>query len=75
MSDQIANAGGSEPAKPGSLERVVQPQASEEEYPLCYEDDDRYCETCGNLGVIICHCGGDLCVCEYNGEIPRPDCG
>lgn len=41
-----------------------------------YEDeDDVYCETCGNLGTILCECGGDICVCENNGEIPCPECG
>ena len=41
------------------------------------EDDDpdnRWCETCHNLGFIDCHCGGDLCVCCNNGEISCPAC-
>lgn len=56
MSDQIANAGGSEPAKPGSLERVVipppvllpQPCPSFASYP------------CANCGEWACS-GGSLC--------------
>jgi hypothetical protein len=48
-------------------------EGDDDDYCLC--DHDRYCETCGNLGVIICRCGGDLCVCENNGEYPCPDCG
>jgi hypothetical protein len=40
-----------------------------------YGDDDAYCETCGNLGTILCECGGDLCVCLNNGEMPCPECG
>jgi hypothetical protein len=39
-----------------------------------FEDDERWCDTCGNLGVLICHCGGDLCVCMNQGEYPCPDC-
>lgn len=40
------------------------------------EDDesDDYCETCDNMGVVDCFCGGDLCVCRNNGEKPCPDC-
>lgn len=29
-----------------------------------------YCTHCQNTGWIDCHCGGDLCVCENNGEEP-----
>jgi len=28
--------------------------------------------SCGGLGVLDCHCGGDLCICHNHGEI---DCG
>ena len=34
-----------------------------------------WCDTCGNTGSLNCFCGGDLCVCENNGEYPCPDCG
>jgi hypothetical protein len=37
-------------------------------------DQEAWCDTCGNLGIIDCHCGGDLCVCENQGEIDCPDC-
>jgi hypothetical protein len=37
-------------------------------------EDSQWCDACGNLGVIICHCGGDLCVCENQGEYPCPVC-
>ena len=42
----------------------------------CFYDDDvdGYCFTCNNLGTIPCECGGDLCVCMNNGEMPCPDC-
>ena len=33
-----------------------------------------YCTHCQNTGYIDCHCGGDLCVCENNGEEPCPFC-
>jgi hypothetical protein len=33
-----------------------------------------YCATCNNTGFIDCHCGGDLCVCDNNGEEPCPAC-
>lgn len=42
------------------------------------EDDfdplNEWCETCHNTRWIDCHCGGDLCICENNGEMPCPDC-
>lgn len=30
--------------------------------------------TCGGLGVLYCHCGGDLCVCHHHGETDCPGC-
>lgn len=39
------------------------------------DDDERpFCFTCQNTGWINCYCGGDLCVCENNGEFPCPKC-
>lgn len=41
------------------------------------EDEDEgefWCEECHNTGSVECYCGGDLCVCEYNGEMPCPCC-
>jgi hypothetical protein len=32
---------------------------------------------CGGLGILDCHCGGDLCVCHNHGEVECygcPDC-
>lgn len=26
-------------------------------------------QTCGGMGIIDCHCGGDLCVCHNHGEV------
>lgn len=34
-----------------------------------------WCSTCHNTGWVNCYCGGDLCVCENNGEEPCPMCG
>jgi len=34
-----------------------------------------YCAECNNTGMVDCHCGGDLCVCDNNGEEPCPMCG
>lgn len=40
------------------------------------DDDERpYCDRCSNTGYIACHCGGDLCVCMNQGEMPCPKCG
>lgn len=36
---------------------------------------DDWCHTCNNMGTVPCFCGGDLCVCGNNGEMPCPDCG
>jgi hypothetical protein len=35
---------------------------------------DQWCEHCHNTGSLDCHCGGDLCVCQNNGEYPCPSC-
>lgn len=35
---------------------------------------DFYCCECNNTGMVDCYCGGDLCVCENNGEEPCPHC-
>lgn len=35
---------------------------------------DDWCDTCHNMGVVDCHCGGDLCICLHHGEKPCPDC-
>ena len=37
-------------------------------------DAEEYCFTCNNMGIVPCECGGDLCVCLNNGEMPCPDC-
>lgn len=37
-------------------------------------DDQPYCDRCSNTSYIDCHCGGDLCVCEYQGEKPCRKC-
>lgn len=37
-------------------------------------DDEPWCEHCQGMGTISCHCGGDLCVCENNGEAECPHC-
>lgn len=29
-----------------------------------------YCHHCNNTGWVNCYCGGDLCVCENQGEEP-----
>jgi len=33
-----------------------------------------WCDKCQNTGYVDCLCGGDLCVCENNGEMPCPFC-
>ncbi len=40
---------------------------------MAYEIDDSD-DTCGGLGYIECYCGGDNCVCDWNGEIPCGGC-
>lgn len=45
-----------------------------------YDDYDDFCgggevcPRCSGDGTIICRCGGDLCVCENNGDAPCPLC-
>ena len=43
-------------------------------YPEDFDDDFCQCPRCSGWGEIDCHCGGDLCVCEYYGEKPCPLC-
>jgi hypothetical protein len=33
-----------------------------------------WCAHCQNTGHVNCYCGGDLCICENNGEEPCPFC-
>lgn len=33
-----------------------------------------WCSYCQNTDYLDCHCGGDLCICENNGEYPCPHC-
>ncbi len=75
MSETIKQPGAqAESAQADSVQRVVQPHDDElDNDEMGY--DREWCDRCGNLGVIICHCGGDLCVCENQGEYPCPDCG
>lgn len=37
-------------------------------------DDEGLDDTCGGLGSLTCHCGGDLCVCHHHGEVECPGC-
>jgi len=56
------------------LDDGVEPFPDEVEDLRDDNDDEPYCESCGNMGSINCYCGGDLCVCENNGEMPCPAC-
>ena len=53
------------------------PQDDEyEDYDQSGDDDDREeCQACDGFGWVNCHCGGDLCICENNGEAPCMKCG
>jgi hypothetical protein len=37
-------------------------------------DGKEFCMNCNNTGIVDCHCGGDLCICLNNGEMPCPNC-
>lgn len=37
-------------------------------------DDEGLDATCDGSGTLICHCGGDLCVCHHYGETECPGC-
>lgn len=41
-----------------------------------YEDYDEgpVCPRCDGRGTVSCHCGGDLCFCENQGEKDCPLC-
>lgn len=36
--------------------------------------DPAWCDACQNTGWINCYCGGDLCICDNNGEYECPYC-
>jgi hypothetical protein len=38
------------------------------------DQQEPYCDFCANTGSLDCWCGGDLCVCDNNGEYPCPEC-
>lgn len=40
-----------------------------------FEGEHDWCETCDNMGMVNCYCGGDICVCHHQGEKECPDCG
>ena len=33
-----------------------------------------WCDYCCGTGTLDCYCGGDLCICENNGEYECPHC-
>jgi hypothetical protein len=33
-----------------------------------------YCDHCNNTGWLNCYCGGDLCICDNQGETPCFHC-
>ena len=35
-----------------------------------FEDIEEPCKHCDGWGYTNCFCGGDLCVCQNNGEMP-----
>lgn len=46
-----------------------------------YDDSGRYwpadaewCDRCQGMGIAECHCGGDQCYCENQGELECPRC-
>lgn len=40
-----------------------------------YEDEQlQFCTSCQNTGSTACHCGGDQCYCENQGETFCPHC-
>ena len=38
------------------------------------EYDLPQCPKCDGFGTVLCHCGGDLCVCDNYGEEECPLC-
>lgn len=56
-----------QPPLPMQIERVHPPEVE-------FDDEPEWCDTCDNLGVVNCLCGGDICVCRNNGEKECPDC-
>ena len=36
--------------------------------------DEGWCDLCQNSGYVECYCGGDICICENNGERECPRC-
>lgn len=56
---------------------IICEPAREYDHSADYDDglaEEEMCAWCEGWGYRDCHCGGDLCVCSYNGEIPCPYC-
>lgn len=43
-------------------------------YDELFDEDGLPPGGCGGAGVVICECGGDLCVCHHHGEIECDGC-
>lgn len=42
---------------------------------ICYDDRDAiWCDRCQGTGSVDCHCGGDQCYCDNQGEKDCPRC-
>jgi hypothetical protein len=50
---------------------IITPPPHEEEQHDAWDDEEGPpCAKCDGWGYTDCFCGGDLCVCSYNGERP-----
>jgi hypothetical protein len=38
------------------------------------DDGEEICPRCMGSCTVDCHCGGDLCLCENQGDAPCPTC-
>lgn len=50
---------------------TIAPQPRDEDDDI---DDEPLCNFCQGDGYENCFCGGDFCVCSYEGEIPCWNC-
>lgn len=70
MSDPIP----SDQRDSGTVHPIVGLPIEPDDDPRDEYDETEWCQHCNNLGYMICHCGGDICVCSNNGEYPCPYC-
>ena len=74
MIEEIQTEKSRSSAPSGRLHPIVVLEGSIVDHDHDCDDTEPFCFTCQNMGTVNCFCGGDLCCCDNNGEMPCPKC-